>query len=76
MKINCHKRMIEYIFHRLKEDIERKKRKMEQNGIERKKKRRNQKKPIKGYEEQSPILKLQIEKCRGKRRSPMSVLER
>lgn len=30
--------MIEYVFHRVKEDSERKKRKMEQNGIERNKK--------------------------------------
>ena len=36
MKINCHKRMIEYLFHRVKEDSERKKRKMKQNGKERK----------------------------------------
>ena len=38
MKINCHKRMIEYVFNRVMEDYERKKNKMEQNGIERKKK--------------------------------------
>ena len=38
MKINCHKRMIEYIFHRIKEDSERKKRRIEQNEMERKKK--------------------------------------
>jgi len=25
MKINCHKRMIEYVFHRVKEDSERRK---------------------------------------------------
>ena len=38
MKINCHKRMIEYVFHRVKEDSERKMRKMEQNGIDKKNK--------------------------------------
>ena len=41
-----------------------------------KEKGRNQRNPIEGFEGQSPILKLQIEKCRGKRRSPMAVLER
>ena len=39
MKISCHKRMIEYVFRRVKEDSERKKRRMEKNGMERKKKK-------------------------------------
>ena len=32
--------------------------------------------PIEDHEEQSPILKMQIEKGRGERRSPMAVFER
>ena len=76
MKINCHKRMIEYVFRRVKEDSERKKKRTEQNGIEREKKEEIKESQFEGFEGQSPILKLQIEKCRGKRRSPMAVLER
>ena len=71
MKINCHKRMIEYMFHRVKEEKE--------NGVKwnrKKEKGRNQRNAFKGFEGRHPILKLQIEKCRGKRRSLMAVLER
>ena len=38
MKRNFHQRMIEYVFHRVKENNKRKKRKMRQNEIKRKEK--------------------------------------
>ena len=66
MKINCHKRMIEYVFHRLKEDIERKKRKMEQNGIERKKKEEIRESQMKVMKNRAQYSSCKLKNVEGK----------
>ena len=50
---------------------------MEKKKIEIKRKKNEEiKNPIEDYKGQNPILKLHIEKCRGKRKSLMIILER
>ena len=66
MKINCHKRMIEYVFNRVMEDYERKKNKMEQNGIERKKKEEIKECQLKIMKNRAQYSSCKLKKVEGK----------
>ena len=66
MKINCHKRMIEYVFRRVKEDSERKKRRMKQNGIERKKKEETKEIQLKVLKDRAQYSSCKLKNVEGK----------
>ena len=66
MKINCHKIMIEYVFNRVMEDYERKKNKMEQNGIERKKKEEIKECQLKIMKNRAQYSSCKLKKVEGK----------
>ena len=59
IKTNCHMKMIEYVYHRVKEDVARKEMKMEQN-----QKKREQKMEQKQYEKK--ILEIRIKELNSK----------
>ena len=59
VKANCHMKMIEYVYHRVKEDVARKEMKMEQNQMNREKKKEQ-----KQYEKK--ILQLRVKELNSK----------
>ena len=67
--------MIDYVFYIVKRITRERKEKLSKMEWK-ERKRRNKRMPIEGYEGQCPKLQLQIEKYGGKRRSPMTILER
>ena len=58
--------MIEYVFHRVKEDSERKKRKMEQNGIDRKNKEEIKEIHLKVMKNRAQYSSCKLKKIEGK----------